>query len=111
MMSESKTGSRPAANGDAAAESPRDPPGHPACPLCNARVNRISRRLIDRVISVVHPVHRYRCDSFTCHWEGNLPCNALVRDRPDAMAANSQPRGPASSRAPDRRSSINTNTK
>jgi hypothetical protein len=110
MMSESRTGSRPAAAGDAAAASP-DPPGHPACPLCKAPVNRISRRFIDRVISVVHPVHRYRCDSFICNWEGNLPYKTLDSDPPEAMAAYSRPRGPPSSRAPDQRSSIDTNTK
>jgi hypothetical protein len=102
MTSDSpETGSRPAATGGASAESPRDLPGHPACPLCDTRVIRIPRRFIDRVISVVHSVRRYRCGSFTCNWEGNLPHKALVPDRPDAMAADPQPREPASSSAPN----------
>jgi hypothetical protein len=33
---------------------------------------RVHRRLIDRVISVFWSVRRYRCETFSCQWEGNL---------------------------------------
>jgi hypothetical protein len=28
--------------------------------------------LVDRLVSIFYPVHRYRCRSFVCNWEGNL---------------------------------------
>jgi len=48
--------------------------GHCAanCPRCNSGVVRIPRRFIDRLINIVYPVYRYRCQSFLCSWEGNL---------------------------------------
>jgi hypothetical protein len=45
------------------------------CPQCKSRAFRISRRFIDRVISVILPVRRYQCESTKCRWEGNLPIN------------------------------------
>ncbi len=56
-----------------------DPAKHPAhervCPHCNGPVDRVHRRFVDRLISLVKPVHRYRCRSkgWGCDWEGNLP--------------------------------------
>ncbi|MEO8039197.1 MAG: hypothetical protein ABI794_10540 [Betaproteobacteria bacterium] len=47
--------------------------GDRACPNCNGRAYRIRRRFIDRLTSLVTPIQRYRCDSVTCGWEGNLP--------------------------------------
>ena len=44
----------------------------PVCPACGSGLNRIPRRFIDRLISIVHYVHRYHCQSFVCNWEGNL---------------------------------------
>lgn len=41
----------------------------PVCPLCGEVVARIRRRAIDRLVSLIRPVHRYRC---RCGWEGNL---------------------------------------
>ena len=55
-------------------------PRPPACPRCKSSVMRIPRRFIDRFISVFHPVHRYRCHSIVCNWEGNLACTLPVRD-------------------------------
>jgi len=52
-------------------------------------------------MSVVHPVHRYRCHSFICNWEGNLPSTALVSDRGNALAVTLLNRAPANSIAPD----------
>lgn len=45
----------------------------PACPQCAGPVSRIPRRLVDRIGSLFKPVHRYRCRSLVCSWEGNLP--------------------------------------
>jgi hypothetical protein len=42
------------------------------CPRCGGEVARIPRRLIDRVISLVRPVQRYRCTALQCQWIGNL---------------------------------------
>jgi hypothetical protein len=42
------------------------------CPRCNSPVFRISRRFVDLLISTFVPVRRYRCNSMTCNWEGNL---------------------------------------
>ena len=59
--------------------SPAGPAKHPAhervCPHCNGPVDRVHRRFVDRLISLVKPVHRYRCRSkgWGCDWEGNLP--------------------------------------
>jgi hypothetical protein len=97
---------RPPANGGAAPISPQAQPCLPACPRCKNSVIRIPRRFIDRVISVVHPIHRYRCRSFICNWEGNVPYKAPVPDGWDAMATNAQSPAPASSIAPDRTSYI-----
>jgi len=45
------------------------------CPLCHGPVERVRRRFIDRLISFVTPIQRYRCRSkgWGCDWEGNLP--------------------------------------
>ncbi len=42
------------------------------CPRCKASVFRVSRRLIDLLVSIFLPVRRYRCISMECSWEGNL---------------------------------------
>ena len=42
------------------------------CPRCNAPVFRVSRRLVDVLISVFVPLRRYRCRSMNCGWEGNF---------------------------------------
>jgi hypothetical protein len=40
------------------------------CPQCAGSVDRIPRRLVDRLASLFAPVHRYRCRA--CNWEGNV---------------------------------------
>jgi hypothetical protein len=65
------------------------------CPKCRASVNRVPRRFIDRLMSLVHPVHRYHCRSFVCSWEGNLSCGPTESDRLEAPDANSEMRLPA----------------
>ena len=47
------------------------------CPKCNGRAVRIRRRAIDRCVSLVYPIKRYRCSSY-CGWKGNI---ASPRDR------------------------------
>ena len=44
------------------------------CPQCGSPVDRVRRRIIDRLVSCVSPVHRYRCrmKGWGCDWEGNL---------------------------------------
>ncbi len=44
----------------------------PTCPRCSAAVFRVSRRLIDVLISIFVPVRRFRCRSMNCGWEGNF---------------------------------------
>ena len=46
--------------------------GSPVCPACQSGLNRVPRRFIDRLLSIVYPVHRYHCRSFACNWEGNV---------------------------------------
>ncbi|BAL27249.1 hypothetical protein AZKH_p0366 (plasmid) [Azoarcus sp. KH32C] len=41
------------------------------CPRCNGTVYRVQRRLIDLLLSAFVPVHRYRCNTMGCNWEGN----------------------------------------
>lgn len=43
------------------------------CPCCYGDAHRVRRRLVDRVVSLILPRHRYRCGSIGCGWEGNLP--------------------------------------
>lgn len=55
-----------------------NPVRHPAhesvCPCCNGPVERVRRRFVDRLLSLVAPVQRYRCRAkgWDCDWEGNL---------------------------------------
>lgn len=54
---------------DGGASPRRMTTGPPVCPLCGEEVIRIRRRIVDRLQSLIRPVHRYRC---RCGWEGNL---------------------------------------
>jgi hypothetical protein len=67
----------------------------PVCPKCRSGVNRVPRRFIDRLLSLVHPIHRYHCRSFVCGWEGNQACSPSESDRWEAPDANSEIRLPA----------------
>jgi len=43
------------------------------CPRCgNPQLHRVPRRWVDRLLSGVCPVFRFRCKSIECQWEGNL---------------------------------------
>jgi len=44
------------------------------CPRCgNTNLLRIHRHPLDRLLSLVRPVYRFRCAAFGCDWEGTLP--------------------------------------
>jgi hypothetical protein len=45
-------------------------PVDPRCPQCRGQVDRIPRRLRDRMLSLVVPVHRFQCRA--CAWKGLL---------------------------------------
>jgi hypothetical protein len=61
----------PAANGDGV-----------RCPRCgNTDLLRIHRRLLDRLLSWVRPVYRFRCADPRCAWEGNVPQKWFSSDR------------------------------
>jgi len=44
------------------------------CPQCNAPLDRVQRRIVDRLASWFSPLRRYRCrmKGWSCDWEGNL---------------------------------------
>jgi hypothetical protein len=50
-------------------------------------------------LSLAYPVHRYRCRSFICNWEGNLLYDTQVPDPGDAAPLRSPnralPQGPS----------------
>jgi len=46
-------------------------------------MSRVPRRLIDRVWSLVRPVQRYRCRSFSCQWVGNVSVKGGSNDPSD----------------------------
>lgn len=43
-----------------------------ACPHCKGPTIRVTRRLVDLLMSMFISVSRYRCRSIDCGWEGNL---------------------------------------
>lgn len=42
------------------------------CPNCGAKIERIHRCRIDRLVAIFHPLYRYRCRSSACGWQGFL---------------------------------------
>ena len=52
------------------------------CPCCgNTDLLRIHRQLLDRLLSCVRPVYRFRCAHPGCSWEGTLPQKWFASDR------------------------------
>ena len=41
-----------------------------SCPRCEAHVFRVQRTFVDRLISMLVSIRRYRCASWSCAWEG-----------------------------------------
>jgi hypothetical protein len=70
----------------------------PVCPECQSSLNRVPRRFIDRLLSLVYPVHRYHCRSFMCNWEGNLRYTAALSHW-EALGAQSDLQSPRGYRA------------
>jgi predicted RNA-binding Zn-ribbon protein involved in translation (DUF1610 family) len=62
-----------------------------SCPQCGDTVLRVPRRVIDRVYSLFHPVHRYQCTSLECGWQGNLPRGVMLDE--DGLTPLSTPTG------------------
>ncbi len=60
------------------------------CPVCNGQLLRTRRRTVDRLSSLFVPVQRYRCQVFSCGWQGNFSANAgrngLRRDNKKPMS-------------------------
>jgi hypothetical protein len=52
---------------------------HKTCPRCGGAVDRIRRRPIDRLTSLIRPVQRYQCIALECGWVGNLPRGPMPR--------------------------------
>lgn len=56
--------------------APRDNFGFSACgrscPRCKSALFRIAPRFADLLLSLFVPLHRYRCISLQCSWEGNF---------------------------------------
>ena len=55
-----------------------------ACPMCGSDgLVRTDRRLVDRLLSALTPVRRFRCSNVLCGYEGNVrlpsPMEQLVR--------------------------------
>ncbi|MDQ3059246.1 MAG: hypothetical protein M3R45_06920 [Pseudomonadota bacterium] len=50
--------------------------GKVVCPACGDFAFRTRRNLFDRLLSLVKPVRRYRCDF--CNWTGKVPVSASV---------------------------------
>lgn len=44
----------------------------PFCPQCGSKLQRVRRRMVDKLISFLVPVNRHRCLNTDCRWEGNL---------------------------------------
>jgi predicted RNA-binding Zn-ribbon protein involved in translation (DUF1610 family) len=51
--------------------------GVPPCPICGATTIRSRRRCVDRLLSAVISVRRYRCTELGCGWEGNVRLHRL----------------------------------
>lgn len=73
-----------------------DTAGH-VCPVCQGLVLRIARRPIDKLTSLFAPVQRYRCDTFSCGWQGNFRIGGAGDDEPAGRTGDRlKPARPAS---------------
>ena len=57
------------------------------CPQCAEPLIRIHRTAMDRFLSLMAPVHRYRCYNFNCNWEGVLQVAPGALPRPRRLHA------------------------
>lgn len=70
------------------------------CPLCQGKLLRERRRMVDRLRSLLKPVKRYRCENFDCQWVGNI-ANPLADVPATGVAAGAQFRGTADEQSRD----------
>jgi hypothetical protein len=70
-----------------------------ACPRCQCRTDRVSRRWFDRVLSMFMPVVRYRCSSASCGWEGLLMRRHELQERATRLDSSYRPQRLGPSRA------------
>jgi hypothetical protein len=65
------------------------------CPWCGgSSLERVHRRPVDRLISLVWPQRRYRCHSLGCEWQGNRSAQGLQsppRVLPEQLARPDRP--------------------
>jgi hypothetical protein len=64
------------------------------CPWCGgSSLERVPRRLVDRLISLAWPQRRYRCQCLGCEWQGNLSAKGLRSPRvvPQQLARPDRP--------------------
>ncbi len=64
-----------------------------ACPLCRGEVIRTWRRPVDRFTTLFMPVHRYRCEDFSCQWEGNFRTGHISNQAGKVLASYSSGKG------------------
>ena len=65
--------------------------GPPACPRCSGETDRIPRRALDFMVSVLVPVRRYRCLSMGCNWEGMLRRKLGAQESPTRSYVDRRP--------------------
>ncbi len=68
------------------------------CPLCQGKLLRERRRMVDRLHSLLKPVKRYRCENFDCQWVGNI-ANPHADMPATGVAAGAQVRGTVDERS------------
>ena len=52
------------------------------CPICGSDMVYAPRRVIDRLLHWIRPVHRYRCIGFKCGYEGKGRSHKLALHPP-----------------------------
>lgn len=57
--------------------------GRIICPHCGDLADRVQRTLADRMVSLVKPVKRYRCDF--CDWTGTVPVDEARQKKSGSM--------------------------
>lgn len=85
------TGKKRREDGESAISQPAVGPAHRAgrsddsrhyakgipCPRCGRAAYRVQRNFMDLFINMFVSVHRYRCGSMSCIWEGNVRLKRL----------------------------------
>ena len=53
----------------------------PYCPKCEGELKKIHRLRLDRAVSLVYPVYRYRCKKSGCDFEGCIADREMVKQK------------------------------